>query len=89
VASKFTGEPSFHKRLLSNIPRLMEEVDCLLCEGKIHPITPVFTFDASELEQALLYFSKGHHIGKIVVTYENPTATVKVCLLTYHTLGYE
>ncbi|KAF4624751.1 hypothetical protein G7Y89_g13418 [Cudoniella acicularis] len=58
--------------------KLMEEVGNLLRKRSIQPIAPIKTFDISELDRALLHFSKGQHIGKIVVTYENPTSTVKM-----------
>ncbi|KAF2462795.1 polyketide synthase [Lindgomyces ingoldianus] len=58
--------------------QLMQEVDGMLRMGIIHPITPLKTFDVSELEKALLYFSRGKHIGKIIVTYEEPKSLVKM-----------
>ena len=63
----------------------MAEVDDMLRKGFIHPISPIRTFDVSELDKALLYFSRGKHIGKIIVTYENPKAMVKVsrCVRLY------
>lgn len=38
--------------------------------GTIHPISPIKSFNVAELGKALLYFSKGTHIGKIVVNYD-------------------
>jgi NADPH:quinone reductase-like Zn-dependent oxidoreductase len=57
---------------------LMQEVSGLLRLGAIRPITPVTSFDVSRLDQALLYLSKGQHIGKIVVTYEDKSSLVRV-----------
>ncbi|KEY74555.1 hypothetical protein S7711_07158 [Stachybotrys chartarum IBT 7711] len=45
--------------------------------GHIGPI-PVISADISQLDQLLLRFSKGTHIGKFVVTYQDPTAVVNM-----------
>jgi NADPH:quinone reductase-like Zn-dependent oxidoreductase len=60
--------------------RLFEEVGTLFRQGVIRPIPKITVLDVSELDQALLYFSRGQHIGKIVVTYKNKNSIVKVCL---------
>lgn len=83
------GDLTLCIRAGANFSSLMKEVDSLLRDGKIHPITPIRTFDVSELEQALLYFSKGQHVGKIVITYENATSVVKVRVLLRQTLRDE
>ncbi|QSZ31907.1 hypothetical protein DSL72_001476 [Monilinia vaccinii-corymbosi] len=57
---------------------LFEEVGTLFCQGAIRPIPQITVFDVSDLDQALLYFSRGQHIGKIVVTYENKNSMVKM-----------
>lgn len=56
----------------------MEEVGKLLRQKAVQPISPINSFDISQLEQALLFFSKGTHVGKIVVTYEDPEKVIKV-----------
>ena len=56
----------------------MNEVGNLIRQGKIRPISLIKTFDVSELHHALLYFSKGQHIGKIVITYDNKMSIVRV-----------
>jgi len=56
----------------------MEEVGHMLRTKEVLPISYLRTFDVSELESALLYFSQGKHIGKVVVTYENDRSMVKV-----------
>lgn len=48
-------------------------------QGTITPITPLTTFDVSQLEQALLFFSRGKHMGKIVIDYTKENSIVKVC----------
>jgi hypothetical protein len=58
--------------------RLFEEVGNLFRQGVIRPIPQITVFDVSELDQALLYLSRGQRIGKVVVTYKNPDAIVKV-----------
>ena len=44
----------------------------------IGPINRIKAFDISELELAMMYFSKGVHTGKIVITFENPKTELKV-----------
>lgn len=56
----------------------MQEVDALLRTHVLRPITPIRTFSIADLDKALLYFSRGKHIGKIVVTYDDSNAIVKV-----------
>ncbi|KAF2111546.1 hypothetical protein BDV96DRAFT_499365 [Lophiotrema nucula] len=57
---------------------LMKEVDEMLKQGCISPIHPVNVFDVSALDKALLNFSKGKHLGKLVVSYEDKAARVKM-----------
>lgn len=54
---------------IANICRLMREVNEMMIAGVLHPVSPLKTFDISELESALIYFSQGKHIGKVAVTY--------------------
>ncbi|KAF2265025.1 polyketide synthase [Lojkania enalia] len=49
---------------------LMQEAGEMLRAGKIKPL-PYKSFNISELDKAMLYFSKGKHIGKVVVSYED------------------
>ncbi|KAF2180125.1 hypothetical protein K469DRAFT_640404, partial [Zopfia rhizophila CBS 207.26] len=56
---------------------LMQEVGDMVRNGEICPIA-FKTFDVSELEKAMLYFSKGKHIGKVVATYEDQASIVKM-----------
>ena len=56
----------------------MAEVVDLLSAGVITPIDPINTFDISEIEQAMMYFSKGAHLGKVVVTLENAKSLLPV-----------
>ncbi|KAL5381606.1 hypothetical protein DPSP01_007054 [Paraphaeosphaeria sporulosa] len=58
--------------------RLMREVNEMITTGVLHPISPVKTFDISELESALMYFSQGKHIGKVAVTYTVEEAPLKI-----------
>lgn len=57
---------------------LMEEVASLLREGTIKPVEEIHSYDVSKLETALLTLSRGKHVGKFVVTYEDPDAQVKM-----------
>jgi NAD(P)-dependent dehydrogenase (short-subunit alcohol dehydrogenase family) len=56
----------------------MEEVGEMLRNKEIRAVSSLKTFDISELESALLYFSQGKHIGKVVVTYEDEESMVQV-----------
>jgi acyl transferase domain-containing protein/NADPH:quinone reductase-like Zn-dependent oxidoreductase/NADP-dependent 3-hydroxy acid dehydrogenase YdfG/acyl carrier protein len=57
---------------------LMQEVGSMLRAGTIRPIDAIQTFDVSKLDFALLSLSKGKHIGKFVVSCENPNSVVKM-----------
>ncbi|KAI0013981.1 hypothetical protein F4779DRAFT_625071 [Xylariaceae sp. FL0662B] len=58
--------------------QLMKSVDKLYRAGRITPIRPFSVFDVSRLDQALLSFSKGKHIGKLIVSFQNPSVHIKV-----------
>ncbi|KAI9689711.1 MAG: hypothetical protein M1820_010081 [Bogoriella megaspora] len=49
--------------------QLLQEVHDMMKHGLLQPIAPIEVFDISELDRALLYLSRGVHIGKVVVTY--------------------
>ena len=66
------------------IIRHMNDIANMLQEGRIH-FNPSKVFDISELSQAMLYFSKGTHVGKIVVTYHDSTSLVTVNCLNIRT----
>lgn len=65
---------------IANICRLMREVNEMIIIGVLHPIFPLKTFDISELESALMYFSQGKHIGKVAVTYKVEDVPMKVSM---------
>jgi hypothetical protein len=56
----------------------MAELTQLWVDGVIGPIHPHMTYDISRLEEAMVYFSKGVHVGKIVITFDNPQVPLKV-----------
>lgn len=56
----------------------MNELKDLWTEGTIRPFDRITTFDISELESAMTLFSKGLHTGKVVITYQNSEAILKV-----------
>ena len=56
----------------------MAEVVELYRQGVVKPIDYITTFDISELQQAMMYMSKGTHVGKIIITYDNPDSLLKV-----------
>ncbi|RYP28272.1 hypothetical protein DL767_007292 [Monosporascus sp. MG133] len=58
--------------------QLMRTVDELYRAGRIAPIRPFSVSDVSKLDRALQSFSKGIHIGKMVVSFQNPDSAVKV-----------
>ncbi|KAI0469724.1 polyketide synthase [Xylariaceae sp. FL0804] len=57
---------------------LMTSVERHLRAGHIAPIAPLSTYHVSQLSQALLRFSKGTHLGKLVVTYDDPNTLVRM-----------
>ncbi len=58
--------------------QLMKKVNELHRAGRIDPIRPYSVYDISELDQALLSFSQGTHTGKLVVTFQNPSSSIKL-----------
>lgn len=68
--------------ILDNDPvlgrELIETVHNLHRTGQITPILPVSVLDVSELDQALLNFSKHTHIGKQIISFQTPESTVKI-----------
>lgn len=57
---------------------LMQAVDDHYRAGHIRPIHPMSVSDISQLDQTLLSFSKGTHIGKLVVSFQNPSTLVRM-----------
>jgi NADPH:quinone reductase-like Zn-dependent oxidoreductase/NADP-dependent 3-hydroxy acid dehydrogenase YdfG/acyl carrier protein len=60
------------------VAELMKEVHSMLRAGMIRPIDAIQAFDVSKLDSALLALSKRAHIGKFVVSCENPASLVKM-----------
>ncbi|EED13647.1 polyketide synthase, putative [Talaromyces stipitatus ATCC 10500] len=60
------------------VSKLMTEMIKLIHEGVIGPIKHLTTFCISQLDSALSTFSKGLHIGKFVISFNNPAATLKI-----------
>ncbi|MCJ1377213.1 hypothetical protein MMC17_000305 [Xylographa soralifera] len=60
------------------VAKLMAELGDLHRKGVIRPIDYIKTFDISQLEQAMMYFAKGTHLGKVVITFKNPKAIIQV-----------
>ena len=56
----------------------MTEMSELIEQSVIGPIKHLTSFDISQVESAMSFFSKGMHTGKLVITFENPSATLKV-----------
>ncbi|KAI0427216.1 hypothetical protein F5Y09DRAFT_316941 [Xylaria sp. FL1042] len=59
---------------------LMETVHRYYREGLIGPVRPFSATNVAKLDQVLLGFSKGTHIGKLVVTFQDPKALVRMPL---------
>ena len=57
---------------------LMRSVDEHFTAGRIGPVRPYTAADISQLGQTLLRFSKGTHIGKMVVSYQDPNSTIRM-----------
>ncbi|KAK8008418.1 hypothetical protein PG991_010969 [Apiospora marii] len=68
--------------VLDNDPELggelMEAVNDLYQVGFITPIHPITVSDIADLDKTLVSFSKGAHIGKLVVSFQNPKSQMKV-----------
>ncbi|KAK8072648.1 hypothetical protein PG996_005996 [Apiospora saccharicola] len=68
--------------VLDNDPELggelMEAVNDLYQVGFITPIHPITVSDVADLDKTLVSFSKGAHIGKLVVSFQNPKSQMKV-----------
>ncbi|KAF2963728.1 hypothetical protein GQX73_g9837 [Xylaria multiplex] len=58
--------------------KLMKAVDKYWRQGHIGPVNPYTVSDISQLHQVLLGFSKGTHIGKLVVSLANPESLVRM-----------
>ena len=58
--------------------QLMKTVNELHRAGRIDPIRPFSTHDVSELDQALLSLSQGTHIGKLAITFQDPSSSIKL-----------
>ncbi|GKZ25415.1 type I Iterative Polyketide synthase (PKS) [Aspergillus brasiliensis] len=56
---------------------LMQAVDAHFRAGRIGPIKPYSVADIGRLDQTLLQFSQGTHIGKRVITYQDPTTLLR------------
>lgn len=82
----FQKNASFHSfdlnTLLDNDPELgielLRAADELYRAGKITPIPCLAVTDISELSQTLQGFAKGAHVGKLVVSFQNPDSVVKM-----------
>ena len=61
-----------------NFHSLMAEMNDLLEQHVIGPVGNLVCFDISRLESAMTTFSKAKHTGKLVITFKDPSATVKV-----------
>ncbi|KAL9109918.1 MAG: hypothetical protein Q9227_005441 [Pyrenula ochraceoflavens] len=57
---------------------LMQAVNDRYQKGNITPIRPFTSTDVSQLDKTLLNFSKGTHIGKLIVSFQNPGSLVKM-----------
>ncbi|KAI0853704.1 putative polyketide synthase [Daldinia vernicosa] len=60
------------------VESLMQELTKLWADGIIGPIDHITTLDISELESAMSFFSRGLHTGKMVMTFQNPKAKLKI-----------
>ncbi|KAL8886198.1 MAG: hypothetical protein Q9215_006064 [Flavoplaca cf. flavocitrina] len=60
------------------VASLMAELGDLYRQGVIQPIDHITSFDISQLEKAMMHFAKGTHLGKVVVTLQDPQAQLKL-----------
>ena len=60
--------------------RLMAQTVDLFRSGVIAPLEHIKIFDISQIEQAMMHFAKGTHIGKVVVTFKDPKSLLPVSI---------
>lgn len=48
-------------------------------DGKIKPIIPIETYDIGNIDAAMKKFGRAKHIGKFVLSYEDPDIKLQVC----------
>ena len=58
--------------------RLMARTVDLFRSGTIAPLNHIKAFDISQIEQAMMHFARGTHIGKVVVTFQNSKSLLPV-----------
>lgn len=56
----------------------MAEMIAHIDQGVIGPVKRLNCFCISQLESAMMSFSKGVHTGKFIITFHNPAAILKV-----------
>ncbi|KAI0108554.1 putative polyketide synthase [Nemania sp. FL0031] len=62
----------------SVIQGLMTELQSLWAGGVLGPIDMITSFEASEIAPAMVFMSKGQHIGKVVVDFTSSTKPINV-----------
>ncbi|KAJ8132485.1 hypothetical protein O1611_g1135 [Lasiodiplodia mahajangana] len=62
----------------SIIQELMTELQSLWENGVLGPIDRITSFEAAEIAPAMVFMSKGQHIGKVVVDYTSSTKPINV-----------
>ncbi|TRX95680.1 hypothetical protein FHL15_003234 [Xylaria flabelliformis] len=63
---------------MHEIWRLMVELKDLWTNGVIGPISPISCFELSQLTSAMTFFTKGRHIGKVVIQINKSTRPANV-----------
>ncbi|KAL6702555.1 hypothetical protein ACN47E_001552 [Coniothyrium glycines] len=58
--------------------KLLAEVHNIHCRDIVRHFAPIESCNISHLATALLQFSKGTHIGKVAITYEDPASLINV-----------
>lgn len=81
----FNGNVHFHGR-----PRQTEDVFqsvmSMVEKGEVGAIKPVLVWDIAECDAAFARFGRKTHVGKLVLSYENPESMVKVRNISINTL---
>ena len=54
--------------------RALEQIVKLYENGFIHPIRPITSFDAANVEEAYRYVQQGQHVGKVVIKFPQHNA---------------
>ncbi|KAI0459484.1 polyketide synthase-like protein [Xylaria acuta] len=82
LSELFFQEDQYYRDILAS---KIDEVLALFRAGEIEQL-PITTFDVSNISHAYRHLSSRDHIGKVVVSFEDPNAQIPVSPLQYSTI---